>query len=336
MVFKNETILWFMGYNEKSYSNRFFRTIENDSNIREALTSENTCYIIYGYEQFDSDLMDELLKKCDKVRYISSYSFKDKLLQRCSKLMKTATVQNLTLDICCLLSGQRTGSTLIIDCIQKMSENTLALSEIFLNYGGYFRYKNSYDVKNENGILYGYDVVFDNEMKCEDYFKQFEDFAIYRGCKNLVFKLTLSFDSKCSEFWRLDSILQFISKFKVLYLQRNDLECYISTKLAGVYGYSNIEYDKNISNGFFNLIELNSFHENKEIYMRKIYQYLTPHKYIFYKDIISNNDIAGNINSIFNGIFQIDIINNLASPSILNKKQNTIGVNYYLDSNFWS
>jgi hypothetical protein len=210
----------------------------------------------------------------------------------------------------CLISGQRTGSTLFIDVLQKTSKNVLALSEIFYYYEGIETYSQSYDCIYKDGILYGCNIETFIGENIESYFKQFEDLAIFQNKHVLLFKLTIDFLQSLDNFFNLNNILEFMSasKYNIIYLNRNELDMYSSKKLAEIYSYSNVIY-KTIPKKMFSNEEYELFKTRKRKFENK-YIYNTIFKnnivMVLYDELIKGN-IPNNINKIINKLNKTNI-----------------------------
>jgi hypothetical protein len=232
--------IWFV--NNNSYTNIYYSVIKNNKDICEALINKKN-YIIYPNEDYDIYLIERLISLSNYNIYLDlDVNLKKTINVLCNKYNKTAFYKK-PLNICCLLSGQRTGSTLLIDYVQKTQPKVLALSEIFNTYNNCFDYNRSYDVCK--GILKGKQFTTLNECKNDVclYFKQFEDLANYEDYEIILFKITLDFNTELQNYTNLNIYLDFIKNFNIIWLTRNDIECYISKILAEKYGYSNNIYE---------------------------------------------------------------------------------------------
>jgi GR25 family glycosyltransferase involved in LPS biosynthesis len=325
--------LWFV--NDCNYENKFYLNIQNNNNIRNAIINTDN-YIINFNVFYDIYLIEQIISLQNYDIYLDlTYKNADCIINICNKFKKKCNLKK-PLQIFCLISGQQTGSTLVIDYIQKYSKKTLALSEIFCNYENDLTYLNSYDIANEKGILYKEDIIEIKNNNVSEYFKQFEDIANYREYSSIIFKLTFDFFKDAKEIKLLDEILQFISKFNIIYLDRNDIDSYVSKKLVDKSNHSNIIYSSKILDNSFNKKELYLFIENKNCYIKKLNS--IKYTYINYKDVVTDGKIFENINNIFNIFYNVHDL--LDENLILNKcnynvKQNQFDVNYILSNKFW-
>jgi hypothetical protein len=199
-----------------------------------------------------------------------------------------------------LLSGERSGSTIIIDYIQKMSTRILALSDIFSNYNNNFTYLNSFDCWSE-GMLGNQVIEPLINDNVEKYFKQYEDLANYYDFEGIFFKTTLDFQVKIEKYTYFNKIIKFISNFNVIYLTRNDLECYISKKHSEKYGHSDGIYD-DLHKYKIDNVELYQFLSNKHEFINKYLSDIKNIKIIDYQ-LIEENTIENQvtiINKLFN------------------------------------
>ena len=83
------------------------------------------------------------------VHIDEDYEDKDSIIKICNMHKKEYKIKK-PLKIFCILSGQRTGSTMIIDVIQKTSKKIMALSEVFDYYDNKFAYITHHDIVNKN------------------------------------------------------------------------------------------------------------------------------------------------------------------------------------------
>jgi GR25 family glycosyltransferase involved in LPS biosynthesis len=276
------------------FTNKYYKNYEiiNDINLLEKANIIKANYII-NENSYDIFMLDKLVKRFDyKILIDDNYNYKELLIALCLKYKKKYIIKK-PLKIFCLLSHQRTGSTLIIDYIQKTSKTVLALSEIFQNY------PTSYDINNKNGVLYNYNLVDFNKdaSNCKEYIQQFIDFAHENNYECLIFKYTFDLINKFNiEITQL--ILDEVKKYNIIYLDRNDFDIYISKKLAEINGtYSNKIYIKNIqmNNDLFN--EIHNFSIKKSEFLNNYLSQLNKIKYINYS-FIKENDHKSNINQI--------------------------------------
>jgi hypothetical protein len=185
--------------------------MKSDDDIINNLKKNQHILIKYiDYQVLDLFLIEQVIKHYSYDIYI------DEDFLEISKIINICNLNNITykiknkLNITCLLSGQRTGSTLLIDILQKSSKNTLALSEIFNYYDEKETYTISYDCSNEFGILHGLKIFPFTGQNMDSYFKQFEDYAIFHDKELFIFKLTIDFNQELDFFKNINDILDFI------------------------------------------------------------------------------------------------------------------------------
>lgn len=252
------------------------------------------------------------------------------------------------LRIYCLVSSQRTGSTIIIDYIQKMSCSLLGLSEIFYYYGN-TTYTSSFDCINEKGILYQIPVLSLEELNNDIplYFKQFTDYALLHKYQGLIFKLTLDFCIDNDQFLYLNDIIEFIQNYNIIYLDRNDLDIYISKKIAEKVGYANSRISEIEDIDRYNIkFDLNEFYfllSNKNEFINKYMSKFSNIKYINYLSLTENiqeNTIF--INTILDSFYPNSKIQHLKynkdihNTERFNQKQNMLNNSLLLcNMNYW-
>ena len=326
--------LWFTNIDT---NNPYFLSIKNNDDIRNALKKGDNYNISSSY--YDIFLLERLITNNYIVNIDDDYHDKDTIIKICNMHKKEYKIKK-PLKIFCILSGQRTGSTMIIDVIQKTSKKIMGLSEIFYHYNNNFTYLKQYDIVNKNGILYNKNIKYDEHDSLSTYFKQFEDIASYMEFDAIVFKWTLDFHKEINTYTKFYKILEFVSNTNIIYLDRNQIDCYISRKFADKYGFSHNKYEK-IEDEFFSIKELYSFNKNKEEYMSIIFEKIKNVKCIQYNNIIKNNDFIKNIYSIFYQIdnsLEEDIYNNIYPfKNCIDTlpKQNQFLIDDLLDSKLW-
>jgi hypothetical protein len=323
--------VWFV--NNNSYTNIYYSVIKNNKDICEALINKKN-YIIYPNEDYDIYLIERLISLSNYNIYLDlDVNLKKTINVLCNKYNKTAFYKK-PLNICCLLSGQRTGSTLLIEYVQKTQPKVLALSEIFNTYHNCFNYNSSYDVCK--GILKGNQFTTLNECKNDVclYFKQFEDLANYEDYEIILFKITLDFNTELQNYTNLNIYLDFIKNFNIIWLTRNDIECYISKILAEKYGYSNNIYET-INNNIFSLQELYNFIQRKEKFMNIWMPLIKKSCIINYNEYIKDeNKLYKTLTYIFN-YFNISIKLNKNIYCEMNKKQNIHNIYQLCEKKYW-
>jgi hypothetical protein len=220
-------------YDEKIYTLLFSNKedkknyyIIDDVKSLSVVNRERNNYIIRDCD-YDIFMLDKILKYINyDVIIDEDYSLKNTIIEICEKNKKNYKIKP-AFKIYCLFSHQRTGSTLITDYIQKTSKKIFGLSEIFFNY------INSYDATNKNGILYGANLFkFETDASnIKEYINQFVYIAQEKGYESLIFKFT--FDA-INEFNvpSIDIIINELTNYNIIYLDRNDIDIFISKKLA--------------------------------------------------------------------------------------------------------
>ena len=331
--------IWFI--DNTTYTNNFYSIITNNEDIQKAMVNKKN-YIIYPNENYDIFLIEQLLSFSDyNINLDLKVKNKEFIIHICNKYNKNYKIKT-PLKVFCLLSGQRTGSTLIIDFLQKTNKKILSLSEIFCHYDNDFTYINSYDVKNKLGILSNYEInTIDYYSNISEYFKQFEDIANFKDYEIILFKLTLDYTLPIEKFTNLELYLNFIKKFNIVYLERNSLECYVSKKLADIYGYSNSIYEY-IPKLIFDNNEYYEYKKNIEIYNKYIFKFIDNYYNINYTSLNNIENTEKTIIEMFNYFYV-----NLEEKDFLdfklfknyddyfNRKQNCIDYKELLDSKYW-
>jgi len=332
-ITEKKYVLWIKDCNNYS-SNKYFKTINNNTELLEAIREPDNYILNYKKNIYDIFLIDRIIQNKNFRLYIDN---NDELIncEILSKILKNTEFEiKNKLDIYCIISGQRTGSTIIIDILQKTQNDIFALSEIFYNYFGVQTYTLSFDVKD--GILKEEKIFKFDGLNINEYFQQFIDMAEFKNCKKFVFKLTLDFMFNKKNFVFLEEIIHFISSknINIIYINRNDLKSYISRKLADIYGFSNIEYNF-LPDEIFNLREFYNFMNNKSEYEYLIQKNLKINKYIYYSE---NENIETIIEKI-NNVLDINLDNNFIKYKNyvkFNTKQNNFSNEILFDKKYWS
>jgi GR25 family glycosyltransferase involved in LPS biosynthesis len=329
-IIPKKYVLWIRDY-KKNKSNKYFKIINTNNELIESIKNPDNYILNYKKNEYDIFLIDRIIQSKKYTIYIDNV---DEIIN-CNiltKILKNTEFElKNNLDIYSLISGQRCGSTLIIDILQKYNcDNTLALSKIFNNYNNNATFTSSYDVAK--GILKGETIISFNGFNMKEYFQQFVDLAEFKNYKNFVFKLTFDFTHNKNNFTHLEKIIDFISlsKINVIYLDRNDKEAYISKKLADIYGYANVNYQK-LPNKIFSFEDLNNFIKNKIEYMELIHNTFKINKYITYDE---NENIETCVKKI-NDILGINIDYESKNYIKVNSKENAIDKNILLKKQYW-
>ena len=313
------------------FTNRILKKYEiiNSVDLLEKADIIKNNYIITE-NLYDVFMLDKIIKYLDyNILLDDDYKYKELIINLCIKHKKVYKVK-YPIKIYCLFSHQRTGSTLIIDYIQKTSKKVLALSEIFFDNNDYSR--NSYDLYNPNGVLYNNEVFELNTdlSNLTEYMSQFIDIAEEKGYEALVFKYTFDVINK----FDTNNIERLINKFKnyhIIYLDRNDIDIYISKKLADKNNaYSNKIYGNILEKNDFNIDKFTLYLEKKHHFLDDFLSKLNNIKYINY-NFIKENDHEHNIryiNNLLNSFYSTNVEYLKYEKyydyyNIFNKKQNT-------------
>jgi hypothetical protein len=167
---------------------------------------------------YDAFLAEQIISQMDYFIYVDEGYHNQELIKcLCAKYKKTCHVR-YPLKMYCLVSSQRSGSSLFVDYIQKTSKRLLGLSEIFHNY---FEH---YDVTHKNGCLNGFDVFPLTKTNMTEYVRQFEEIAEYKDYEGVLFKWTLDFLDKnifSKNKILFDSISYQIRNYNIIHLNRD-------------------------------------------------------------------------------------------------------------------
>lgn len=249
--------IWFSSLGK---TNRFFKPIDN---LKDALIIKHD-YIV-THDNYDIFLAEQIIKQLDYEIYVDETHFDRASIESlCLKYNKIYKIKTL-LKMYCLISSQRAGSTLIIDYIQKSGDRIMCLSEIFND-----EYPEHYDIKNKNGVLYGYTITpLTVTDKLEEYMNQFREIAEYNGKEGIFFKWTLDFLKKdlfSKNKTLFDSIVTRLSSYNIIYLSRDVGESILSKKLAELNNsYSNIPYKILLSRKEIKEEDVNTFNKNTDL-----------------------------------------------------------------------
>ena len=338
--------LWFCANDE--YENNYFYNITKNNDIIENLKNPDRNLLIQTchFKILDIFLIEQLIKVYNYEIYIDPDFFKaEYIINICETYNASYQIKN-KLMINCLLSGQRTGSTLIIDVLQKTSKNVLALSEIFYFYHGIETYTQTNDSCDKNGILYGGCIEKFTGENIVDYFKQFEDLAIFQNKKIFLFKLTLDFNIPFVRYFKFDDILEFISKsnINIIYLNRDEFDMYVSKHLAEKYSYRNIVYEK-IPEKIFTYKNYETLKLIKNDFETKyIHNNYFKNKILVFYDTLIKGFLPENINSLLNYLNKTnnEYVNcndyrifSANDDKYYNIKQNLFSKNELLDKKYW-
>ena len=292
--------LWLCSDN--TYTNTYFKKISSEHDLFDLFKNPQDVIINnYDYNIYDKFIILQLLSNSVCDFYIDSdFEYYEEVIRFCNKYDKKYKIKN-KLKINVLISGQRTGSTVLIDYIQKLSNNVLALSEIFCSFNGNETYSTAYDLNNNYGVLNN--KIFKDKFKklsdtnFDDYFKLFEDYATYNNKKILLFKYTLDFCLELSEHDYIFQIIELAKKNTIIYLDRDAEDSYISKKLADKHGYSNVYYN---SMDGVNIIheELKRFIDNKKSFENNYINFTNIKYHLNYDEINNSNNICELINNL--------------------------------------
>jgi GR25 family glycosyltransferase involved in LPS biosynthesis len=324
-------------YNEKTYTLLFSNNANkkdyyaiDDLQSFNVINFKRNNYIIRE-NNYDIFLLDKIVKYINyDVIIDEDYSYRNTIIDICIKNNKNYKVKK-PLKIYCLVSSQRTGSTLIIDYIQKTSKTVLALSEIFA------KYNNSYDIKNENGVLYGLPIteLCKDLSNINDYVQQFIEIAEEKRYECLFFKYTIDFmDNKnfdnVTNINTIKQVIEKISSYNIIYLDRNEIDVFLSKKLAiKNQSYSNTVYKETLDSNDFDFNSFYEFLKNKHIFLNTYLSRFDKIKYINY-NFIKEDDHSHNIayiNSFLNEFYSTNVDYLVYEKyyeyyNIFNKKQN--------------
>ena len=111
----------------KHRNNKYFVKSQSISDVIKS--NRDSLLLIDG--SYDPYLLDRLVSKLNtEILCDNDCMYKHMLIDLCEKYNKRIVIKH-KLDNYCILSGQRSGSTMIIDTLQKQNTNYLTLSEIF-------------------------------------------------------------------------------------------------------------------------------------------------------------------------------------------------------------
>lgn len=306
--------VWFTSDTKKK--NTYFKNLSIADTIKNSVDSIVTLHgvqDIYIIERIVSMPNSYIL--CDDTFYMMHT-----LENMCEKYNKSLTVKR-KLDNYCIISTQRSGSTMIIDTLQKRNINYLTLSEVFQD-----KYvKVGYDINNSNGILHDKLIginTYSNVPDIREYFKQFEDYAEYNGFEGIVCKYTFDLDMPLHKDADFDKFKPLMEQFKIIVLYRNDMDSFISKHFARMYSYSNEVY-KSINNVSFDIKKLYEYTKTKDTYMNVILKG-NVYQHVHYDEIV--NDVFGHIKIPFNRIND-----NLLLHTKIIRKQNNFEINELLN-----
>jgi len=309
--------------------NRYFKQINNDDELRYSILKCDKNYILnWDKNVLDIFLVDRLISNKQFTVYVDN----NHELLSCEYLQKVLKDKPYQLkepvEVFCLISGQRTGSTVLIDILQKYAPNVLALSEIFNDY------KDSFDM--QKGILKNKinEFIEFNGDNTNEFLTQFIDYAEYKNFNKFVFKWTLDYTKDIHSLSYFNTIASVVNKLKNIYLTRNDMMCYVSKKMAEIYGYANIEYTALLPKTF-NLKELNQVINNRIEYEKLLFVACKIFKTICYVENCSNSDLIRMCEESFGLTIDQDTINCKKYHQI-NCKQNKFHIDEILHTNNWS
>ena len=343
-------------YTYKTYSLLFSNTklyndyvIIDEINSLEIINYRKNNYIIKD-NKYNHYLLNKIINYLDYDIIIdNNYNSKHEIINYCVKNNKLYKIKN-PLKIFCLISSQKAGSTTIIDYIQKTSNKVLSICDIFNDYN------NSYDIINKNGILYGHPIkILDKTLSnIDEYIQQFIDIADKNNYECLIFKFAVDFTYKdfINNFNKINTIIQQIKLYNLIYLDRNDYEIYeqyinssdiIISQFYNFLKNKNYFMDyllnfKNIKYLNYNFLKLNDHKFNID-YINNILNifYFTEIKYLIYDYYYENYNIfIKKQNKITNNLLKINfdtVWNNILTDYKFKELNFVIFNNLYKDSN---
>jgi hypothetical protein len=337
---------WFC--KENNYRNIYFADVNSKFELIDALKNKKHIKISDdAFKQIDLDFIINLLKNIPFDIYVDQdFTSKSLLIEEFVKNNITYKFKQKLYKYC-IFSSQRSGSTLLIDYIQKLSKNSLCLSEIVNLYKKQSTYEYSYDVVS--GILKGIKLqtILECNYNIQEYLKQFEDLAIFQDKVYLIYKITIDISKSLDDFYMLSEIMNYIKvDTNIIYLQREIKDIYISKVLADIYGYSNSLY-KNLKNNIFSHTEVKKYNENLKI-TENLYLMDKIYNNISYTDICNNLDNMDiYINKIFNkdnllpklidsDYYNIVKLNINKNNSYFNSKQNNFSLEELNNPMYWT
>jgi len=321
--------LWLCSDN--MYNNAYFKKINSEHDLLDLFKNPQDVIINNSdYNIYDKFIILQLLSNSVCDFYIDKdFEYYEEVINFCNKYDKKYKIKN-KLKINVLISGQRTGSSLLIDYIQKLSNSVLALSEIFCSINGNETYSTSYDLNNKYGVLNN--KIFKDKFKklsdtnFDDYFKLFEDYATYNNKKIFIFKVTLDFLLELSQHDYIFQIIELAKKNTIIYLDRDAEDSYISKKMADKHGYSNVYYN---SMDGVNIIheELKRFIDNKKSFENNYINFTNIKYHLNYDEINNSNNICELINNLLRLVN--DDNNEYLDNTLYNIISHNLGYNYF-------
>jgi len=323
--------LWLCSDN--MYTNTYFKKINSEDDLLDLFKNPQDVIINNSdYNIYDKFIILHLLSNSVCDFYIDrDFAYYEEVIIFCNKYNKKYKIKN-KLKINVLISGQRTGSTTLIDYIQKLSNDVLALSEILNSINGSERYSTTYDLTNEYGILNN--KIFKDKFKklsdtnFDDYFKLFEDYAVYNNKKIFIFKYTLDFSLELSAHDYIVKVIELAKKNTIIYLDRNSVDSYISKKLADKYVYANAYY--NDLDGINIMYEdLKKFIDNKRSFENNYINFknMNVKCYLNYDEINNSNNLCEFINNLLRIVN--DDNNEYLDNTLYKIITNNLGDNYF-------
>jgi len=272
---------------QRDYTNRFMKKITNrDTEILDGESYSISIDLFLDYQHDQS-----FINRFGRIYFDPQIKH---LLSESSGYLEKPTIQ-----FYCLLSGQRSGSTFIIDYLQKtmMYHHVLPLSEILNLDNAYLR---SYDMTQ--GIFKSIKHVFHPFQNQEygPYFAQFVEYAESKlDTQVLLFKYTLNYLNDFDAFMeQFPQILGILKSCKIIFLNRMEMESYVSLQLAQRFGFSHTQYTS-VKDDFFKKEQFIQYCRNKHKFESQCFSVLPIHHYLDYQVLQHNeNDFINHLHSI--------------------------------------
>ena len=327
LIFNYNKSIFKLWFRQNNNENEYFKNITNNEEIRD-LIKNNEDSIIHLTYNFDTFLIDRIMSMPNSILYcdkdISEENFR-KLKSISNKYNKELTIKN-TLDNYCILSSKRSGASMIVDFLQKYNKNYLVLYEIFDECN------KSYEFLNINDMLNKFSIKHIKEFNdINQYFKQYADICEALDYNGIVFKLTFDCLDNIHDD-KLESCVKFAkSNSRIIYVDRNCFDQYISRIFCKTHSSSNEIYNK-LHNNMFSMEEFYRFVQYKNDFLDK-FKLDSFYIYTTYESVVRN--IKNNDISFINiPVFILD--NELFKYNNLREKQNLYNIPALLTSKLWN